>query len=623
MRLFRPSPVSGVRRRLGQPTPLGAAGGLRLGGSVEPMGPGVAVDLARGGPSQLATPGARHPRLLALAVGLLVAFGAIVARAGYVQIVRADELSARHARVSVRDERLPPLRGDIVDRDGRVLAVSRWRPGLRADTRAMGDVDRAALARTLSRSLAIDEAVLRHRLSATGPHVLAARGLSETQLAAAEALAHPAVRIERERLRVYPSWELEGRALAASYIGISGVAGKGLSGIELAFEERLHGRSEVAHSFRNGTRKKWIEQRAPQGARRGATVRLALDAELQHAAERAIASQVDRCGAIAGTIVVINPHDGDLLAVAEYPSFDPNYFWLENQARLHTRAFEAVFEPGSSVKPLVVALGLDAGVVRLDDEFDTKDGAKRVIGQMVRDTSPHGVLDLAGIIRVSSNIGAAEIGARLGPERLVEGLRRLGLGQRTGAGFPSEAIGHLADLVPRQQHELTRLAFGHGLSASAVQLAVAESALANGGWRITPRLVLAIDGVPVPRAPRVRALSEWVADSVRDMMRGVVEAGTGRAAALEHYTVAGKTGTAEKFVEGAYARDRVVASFVGMVPASDPRLVVVVAIDEPKGSHSGGAVAAPVFREFAEVAMRLLAVPSDVVAGVRREEAAE
>jgi cell division protein FtsI (penicillin-binding protein 3) len=602
---------------LHHPTPVG----LRRGARPAPwpqVGEGLGhshragIDLLCGVHGQSSAPGGHIGRLLALAALLVAGYAAILVRAAHVQLVQAESLRARHARVSERTETLPALRGAIVDRDGRVLAASRWRPGVVADTHGLDARARDGVARRLAALLDVDAATLRRRLDLQHRYIWVARGLGEAQVDAVVAAALPGVRIERERLRVYPSSELAGRALAAPLIGFSGVEGRGLSGLELALDAHLRGQAEVAQYFRDGSRRKWVERRTAAEERRGESVRLALDATLQHSAETVLAAQMERSRARAGTLLVMDPHTGDVLALAELPAFDPNRFWMEDAERFRARALQESFEPGSTLKPFVVALGLDAGVVAPYEVFDTAGGARRVRGQLVRDMKPHGVLDLAGVLRVSSNIGAAEIGARLGQAGLVDGLRRLGFGTRTGASFPGESAGRVPSLGPREDHELTRLSFGHGMRATAVQLAVAQAAIANGGYRVTPRLVLEVGGEPVAQTPPVRVLSADTTVLVRDMMRGVVESGTGRAAALANHTVAGKTGTAQKFIQGAYSDDRVVASFVGMVPAGAPRLVVVVAIDEPQGQHGGGAVAAPVFREFAEVAVRALGVPGDL-----------
>jgi cell division protein FtsI (penicillin-binding protein 3) len=299
--------------------------------------------------------------------------------------------------------------------------------------------------------------------------------------------------------------------------------------------------------------------------------------------------------------------------VAEVPSFDPNRFWEEDRRLFRTSAFTDEFEPGSTLKPFTLAIAFAAGAVTPDTLFDCENGAWRVRNRIIRDHKPHGVLDVRGILRVSSNIGSAKIADRIGSRRLVEGLRAFGFGERSGSGFPGEATGQVRPIAEKQAVERANLAFGQGITVTAVQLAAAASVLANGGLRVVPRLrrIAGARGGDVAAAPGERVIPQSVARLVVDLMRGVVDDGTGKAAALPHHSVAGKTGTAQKVVDGMYSDDRYIASFMGIVPAHQPRLVLVVVLDEPQDLHTGGVVAAPVFREVAGFAVEQLALPAE------------
>ncbi len=390
-------------------------------------------------------------------------------------------------------------------------------------------------------------------------------------------------------------------------LGFADRDGRGLSGLELVFDVELRGAMTALPARRDGSGNMLLALYSGTEERIGRPVTLTLDARLQNFAERALERALERSGARRGTLVALDPRNGDLLAVAEVPGFDPNRFWLEDPARFRARAFVDAFEPGSTLKPFTIALAIEAGLVEPDEEFDCEGGSWQVLDRRIHDFKPHGILTVRDILRLSSNIGAAKIAERLGSERLVEGLRRFGFGSRTGSGFPGEAPGVLRNVGEAQAVERANLAFGQGLSVTTLQLASAGAVLANGGRRITPRLAL-FEGEAVD-PPGERVVSEGTAATGMEMLRDAVARGTGRAASLADHEVAGKTGTAQKVVNGRYSRDLHVASFVGVVPALNPQLVVAVVLDEPRHGYTGGALAAPVFREVASFAVELLAAP--------------
>jgi cell division protein FtsI (penicillin-binding protein 3) len=316
-------------------------------------------------------------------------------------------------------------------------------------------------------------------------------------------------------------------------------------------------------------------------------------------------------------VLSLDPHTGDVLALAERPSFDPNRFREARFADTRSRAFLDVVEPGSTLKLFTVAGALDAGAIGPRQIFDCEEGAFRVPGKTIRDRHPFGVLDAAGILRVSSNVGATKIAQALGAESHARTLRRFGFGAPTGSGFPDEAAGLLRDWRRWRPVDHANVAFGQGVSVTAIQLAAASAALADGGVFRRPRLVLARrsrggEWVPAPPSPAERAVGASTAAAVLGMMRGVVgPEGTGRLAALRDLPVAGKTGTAQKIdpETGTYADDRYIAWFVGVVPADDPRLVIVTMLDEPVGlAHTGGMVAAPLFAKVAAAQLRTLGI---------------
>ena len=335
--------------------------------------------------------------------------------------------------------------------------------------------------------------------------------------------------------------------------------------------------------------------------RTGQPIQLALDVRLQHFAESALAEALRKTGARHATLVALDPMTGEILALAEAPGFDPNRFWLEDSSLYRARAFVDGFEPGSTLKPFSVALALDAGAVRPSDVFDCEGGRYKIGRRTIRDFHPHDLLTVSQIVSVSSNIGAAKIAERLGTRRLVDGMRRFGFGDVPGSGFPGEIAGAVRDLRERQAVERANLSFGQGITVTPVQLVAAMATFANGGRRVTPRLHAVDPREPLEPGPQV--VSPRTADAVLAMLRIVVTEGTGSLAALPNAPVAGKTGTAQKVKDGGYSQKDYIASFVGIAPAVNPRFVIGVFIDEPQGAHTGGLVAAPVFREVAGYAL--------------------
>ncbi len=539
-------------------------------------------------------------RLLVLGAVIVAGLICLTLRATHLQALdgaRLAEIARRQVETTLK---LGSLRAEIRDRNGTLLAVSASVDSIAASPRAVTDRERtaAALGRVLQRPVAD----VRARLTQSRGFVWIKRWATHREADRLRELDLAGIHLHPERRRFYPNGQL-----AAAYLGFADRDGRGLSGLELVLDAELRGSVAALPARRDASGKMLLAPHSWAEGRIGHPVTLSLDARLQHFAERALERALERSGARRGTLVALDPRNGDLLVVAEVPGFDPNRFWLEDPTRFRARAFVDAFEPGSTLKPFTIALAIEAGLVEPGEEFDCEDGSWQVLDRRIRDFKPHGILAVRDILRLSSNIGAAKIANRLGSERLVEGLRRFGFGERTGSGFPGEAPGVVRNLGEAQAVERANLAFGQGLSVTALQLASAAAVLANGGRRVTPRLVQnegdAIDG------PGERIVSERTAAMVMEMLRTAVASGTGRAASLPDYEVAGKTGTAQKVVNGRYSRDRHVASFLGMVPALNPKLVVAVVLDEPQQGYTGGLVAAPVFREVASFAVEQLAVP--------------
>ena len=540
-------------------------------------------------------------RRLALIAALgVLGYGALVARAVQLQTLDAEALAAR-AEVQHRATlSLGVLRGEIADRNGDLLAKSATVHSVAASPRRIRDPRRAAA--RLARALDLSSAAIRKRLEADRSFVWIQRWVTPAQVERVRRLEIAGVRLVPERKRFYPNGEL-----AAPYLGFAGHDDIGLSGLELAFEQALRRSPQRIDALRDERGNKLVLRPSALPGQRSPRLILALDAQLQHFAERALDRALERTRARHGTLVALDPYTGDLLALAERPAFNPNRFWDARPSDYRARGFADPFEPGSTLKPFVIAAALQAGAVRAGDQFDCENGSWRVRDRTIRDAKPHGVLSVHNILRVSSNIGAAKIADRLGSSALTDGLRTQGFGSPSGSGFPGEASGVVRGIRESQAVERANLAFGQGMTATAVQLAAAAATLANGGRRVWPRMALRLeaDGSRLDWPPGLgeRILSDRTARLVIEMMIDAVERGTGRAAAVSGYEVAGKTGTAQKVIDGRYSNERYVSSFLGIVPARRPRLVVAVILDEPRGVRAGGAVAAPVFREVASFAI--------------------
>lgn len=538
-------------------------------------------------------------RIRVASCALVLGFAVLAARAAHLTVV--DRRGAdRGASQTTSAYRLPAPRGLIVDRAGKELAVSVAVPTVYADPSAVADPNAAA--RALAPVLRRDARSLREKLARGGQFAYLARWVDEEQARKVEALALPGVEILREVRRAYPH-----HALAAHVLGFANIDGVGARGVEQLEDAWLRGESVTVPVQRDARRRALASAAVDPRQASGGDVALTLDAALQAEAEHALAEGVAAAKAKGGVLVSLDPRTGDILALAEYPPFDPNAFRTTPYPATRSRTFLDAVEPGSTLKPFVVAAALEKGVLRPGDRIDCEGGAWRVPGKTLRDFHPHGVLDVTGVIQVSSNIGAAKIGYAVGAEFHHDVLRRLGFGAPTGTGFPDESAGLLRGWRAWRPVDHATISFGQGISVTPLQLASAFAALAHDGvWR-RPRLVAArrapgAEWEPVPADPGRRAVRPDVARTVVRMMESVVgEEGTGRRAALRGVRVAGKTGTAQKIdpETGAYSQRSYLGWFVGVAPAEDPKLAMAVMIDEPQGVRVGGYVAAPIFARVA------------------------
>lgn len=557
-------------------------------------------------------------RVLVLALLLVGGAGTVVRRAWQLTMEEGPRLRAMAEDQQLRQIRLAPKRGTVYDRNGAELAVSVDVESVYANPRLMRaeGVDVAQAAARLSAVLGVDRERIATRLASDRYFVWIERQVTPGEADAVRALRVPGVQLTEEARRFYPN-----RELAAHILGFANVDGVGIEGLELSMEERLRGANEPVQAIRDRRghvvfSSQLLDERAAQGD----DVYLTLDKTIQHVTERELALAVRTSEAQSGTVVVMDPQSGDILAMASYPTYNPNEPTRAPVADRRNRAITDRFEPGSTVKPFTIAAGLAANVVQPEESIDCGNGRLEIGTDVIRDTHVYDALTPAEVLAHSSNIGSANIGARLGRRGLYRAFRRFGFGQPTGLPLPGETGGILRHHSRWYDLDLATVSFGQGMSVTTLQLAGAMSVIASGGRLMQPRLVRRIvDGrgrtteESLPRIQR-QVVPQRTAQLVADMMTAVTgDGGTGTEAAIDGYLVAGKTGTAQKadYERGGYAEGKYIASFVGFVPAHAPRLVIAVVIDEPIVDHYGGTVAGPVFRRIGEAALRHLGVPAD------------
>mgnify|MGYP001612875630 CR=1 FL=1 len=541
---------------------------------------------------------------------LSLGLGAAGLRAVQLQVGQHAELARLAADEYLNDVKVPARRGRILDRDGKPLAISVDVPSIYANPSRIVDPRRAA--RELAAVLEMPLDPVYRRLASEREFVWLRRQVTPEMAGRVRALAITGVDVTPESRRYYPN-----REIAAHLLGFTGVDAHGLEGVEKQFDDLLAGEAQVVAAVRDGRGRSVLTGGLdPEQRSQGRDLQLTIDLEVQHGAEQALARAVAETGARAAWAVVLDSQTGGVLGLAGVPVFNPNSVEATTAEVRRNRAVTDMFEPGSTLKPLVVAAAIDGGSIAPTDLFFCENGAYTVGPHTIRDPHPHAWLDLTGIIKYSSNIGAAKIAEKIGRARLEAAFARYGFGMRSDIDFPGESPGLVRPAATWSSVGLATMAFGHGLAVTGVQLAAAFNVLATGGVYRPPYLAQAMvdpDGRSEPareRSARRVLRAAAVAKVVPMMEAAVSEGGTGYRATTPGYRIAGKTGTAQKpdLVAGGYSNDRFVSVFAGFLPVEAPRAVIVVAVDEPATQHAGGAVAAPVFAEIAATTMRALGV---------------
>jgi len=553
-----------------------------------------------------------HTRLYWLAGILLLWCVVICGRLVYLQIFRYGDFEQRAHHQQQRTAEVDAPRGIVYDRAGRELAMS-----IAVDSVFAVPSDIPDLAGTISLISRITKSDPRETLAkckASKTFCWVARKTDAETSQRIRSLNLRGIYFQKESKRFYPKNEV-----AAQVLGYVGMDDEGLSGIEREYNDQLSGRpGRMVISV--DARRRWFGSVEKQPVP-GQNVVLTIDQQIQYIAEHELAAAMEQTRAEAGTVIVQNPHTGEVLALANSPTFDPNQARQIKPGSLKDHAVSDVYEPGSTFKLVTLSAALDQKLTRPDEVFDCQMGSIVISGRRIHDWHPFGMLSVADILAHSSDVGAIKVALRLGDERLYNYIRAYGFGQQTGIELPGETRGLTKPLSRWSKVSIGAISMGQEIGVSPIQLAAMVSTIANDGIRVPARIVAATtEPQSVPQtvafhpAQGQRVISTVTAAEMKQMMQGVVLHGTGKKAILEGYSSAGKTGTAQKVdpATGTYSRTKYIASFAGFAPVNNPAVTIAVILDSPIGGHHGGEVGAPVFHRIAQQVLEYLHTPHDV-----------
>jgi cell division protein FtsI (penicillin-binding protein 3) len=534
----------------------------------------------------------------------------IEARLVYLQVFRHADMLARQERQQLHTIPAPAERGDILDRRGRVLAMSVDADSIYAVPSDIEDAPAAVakLCGALGDCTAKERQSLVERLGRQRAFAFVRRQISPDRARRVAALELDGIGFLKESRRFYPN-----RQLAAHVLGYVGIDGRGLAGIEAAYDSQISGKPGTILVQTDARRHAFSRAERPPTS--GSSVELTIDEYLQYITERELHRGVVENHAAGGTAIVMNPHTGEILALANEPTFNPNVFRDFDDDARRDRAVQDLYEPGSTFKLITASAAIENKVVPLDAMIDTSPGLIHIGSRVVHDTRNHGLLSFFDVIADSSNVGAIKVGFRVGTDRLGQYVERYGFGRPSSPDFPGESPGIVWSPDKWTESALASVSIGYQIGVTPLQMIAAVGSIANGGAYVQPRVIRAIyrNGRRYGVQPKVirRTVSADTAATLTTIMEGVVQHGTGTVAQMAGYTVAGKTGTAAKLVNGRYSHADYNASFVGFVPSRDPSVAIIVVTDSPHGSNGyyGGTVSAPVFKRIAEATMRYLGIP--------------
>jgi cell division protein FtsI/penicillin-binding protein 2 len=566
-------------------------------------------------------------RTLIAAVLLGVWAGGIEVRLLSLQIYQHADLVTRAARQQKRTIVAPAKRGDILDRHGRVLATSVDADSIYAVPSEISNAAETAgrLCEAFGDCTEKERQALTERLGQSRAFAYVRRQVPPDQAHRVAALNLDAVGFIKESRRFYPNKEL-----AAQLLGWAGIDNVGLSGLEYAYDSQIRGKPGTVLIHTDARRHAFSRFERPPTS--GSSVELTIDEYLQHIAERELHAGVAENRAAGGSAIIVDPHTGEILAMANEPTFNPNAAYRESQeTERRNRAVQDLYEPGSTFKLVTASAAIEEKVMPIDTWIDTNPGQIKIGSRVVRDMKNHGVLSFSDVIVESSNVGAIKIGFKIGTERLSRYVQRFGFGHPVSPDFPGESAGIVWNPDKWTDSALASVSMGYQVGVTPLQMVTAVSSIANRGELVEPRVIRAVYhgnrryGVH-PKIVR-RTVSADTAAVLTGIMESVVERGTAKAAQIPGYTIAGKTGTATKLVNGNYSNSDYNASFVGFLPSHTPAVAIIVVIDSPHaGPYTGGLISAPIFRRIAEATLRHLGIgptlnPAPPVIVARHDEA--
>ncbi len=540
---------------------------------------------------------------------------AIAAKLLYLQVIRHEDYLRQARRQQERVIEIPAPRGTISDRNGQLLAISVPMASISVNPQQVPDLEVAA--DILSRILELDRTVLygrlRHAEAAGRGFLWVKRKIAPEEAESLKSLRLNWIQFHQESQRHYPNG-----TLLANAIGSVNHAERGNAGLELALDDELAGHPGSARMLTD-VRRRGIDSHMNTEPQAGASLTLTIDSRIQYTAERELARAVADHNARSASLVAMNPHTGEILAMASYPTFDPNYPPAPGDppSKRFNYAVSVPFEPGSVFKAITLAAALETTRLRPDSLINCGNGSITLFGRTIREAGRgYGTIPMSLVLAKSSNVGAIQVGMQVGPERMYEYVRRFGFGSRTGITLPAESPGMVRSPRRWGKTSLHSIAMGHEIGTTTLQLARACSAIANGGLLVEPRIILKLGGKPFTTAPPRRIIKPETAITMRQMMEGVVvnPGGTGRRARLDGYSSGGKTGSAQIFdFETRRYTSTYNGTFMGFAPVTNPAVVIVVTLNGTRTTRGfGGVSAAPVFREVAQEALRVLDIPKDL-----------
>ena len=541
-----------------------------------------------------------------LLFGVVAVFVLLFTRAVQLQILHADFYNEQGSNRHVRMVEIPANRGVITDRHGEALAIST--PVYSVWAHPATALENPHSIANSAKVLGLNQKKVKQKLEQrrNKQFVYLKRHVFPGVADKLKQHDTPGISTIREYRRYYPTGEM-----AAHVIGLTNIDDQGLEGVELAFDDWLHGSPGKKRVLKNAHGEIIGDINLEREPHHGKDLNLSIDKRIQYLAYRELKRTITSHSAKAGSVIVLSVNTGEVLAMANLPAFNPNDRSSAKVSSIRNRAITDVFEPGSTVKPFLIAAAIENGVYKVNSTINTTPGYFNIAGLLVSDHSNYGVIDLKTLLSKSSNVGAVRVALNMSQEQVWSQYQSVGFGQLTGSGFPGERAGKLASYTNWNKTQRATIAYGYGMSTTAMQLARAYSVIANDGVLLPTSFIVNNQAVSGQRV-----MSGRTAKAVRNMLKGVLaKSGTGSRASMKGYTAAGKTGTSRKAQQGGYSKDNYIALFAGMAPADNPEIVVVVVIDQPlkQEGYYGGEVAAPLFSRVTEGSLRLLNVAPSVI----------